>query len=56
MAVVLRCQHVHVAQEINFNSEGGNSNYAKPIYPKNWAALVLAHMLAASKSSCTKRL
>ena len=40
-------------RKLTFNSEGGISNYAKPIYPKNWAVLVLAHMLAASKSSCT---
>ena len=42
-------------RKLTFNSEGGISNYAKPIYPKNWAVLVLAHMPAASKSSCTKR-
>ena len=42
-------------RKLTFNSEGGISNYAKPIYPKTWVVLVLAHMLAASKSSCTKR-
>ena len=42
-------------RKLTFNSEGGISNYEKPIYPKNWAVLVQAHMLAASKSSCTKR-
>ena len=30
-------------RKLTFNSEGGISNYTKPIYPKNWAVLQSWH-------------